>query len=398
MNYKHGLTNLESQLKANHSEHLLEFSTLEARLLDNLRSEQQYGTNETVRSDRAKVVGELNRMAFDTIGISFNELCTKSSPRVYGIPTLPQPYFAHPYPLQVNFTGRIAERQVLTDWLVNDERPILTLVAIGGMGKSSLSWYWLQNDVDHQALDGVFWWSFYEGEASFSKFLDEALIYISSHTIDPADLPSNYDKVRTLVNLLQQHRILLILDGFERQLRAYSNLSAAYQHDDTADETTKARACIDPNTVRLLRTLVASPIRAKVLITTRLMVRNLEDRTSTPLANCHKEELKALHPDDAVKFMLDQGVTKGSRTEIGSVCGSYGFHPLSLRLLSGVIARDKRSPSDINVAPHHDVHADIIANQHHVLEIAYNSLSDELKLLLSRIAAFRNPMEYDTLA
>ncbi len=397
MDYRRGLTELKSKLQANHSEQLLEFSTLEARLLDNLNVEQKYGTTETTRTERARVVAELNRLAFDTVGISFNDLCTKSSPRSHSIPTLPQPYFAHPYPLQANFTGRIAERQMLTDWLTNDERPILVLVAIGGMGKSSLSWYWLQHDVDPESLDGILWWSFYEGEASFTKFLDEVLVYISQQTVDPASLPSNYDKARTLVNLLQQHRILLVLDGFERQLRAYASLSAAYQRDDTTDETADARACIDPNAARLLRDLVAGPAQVKVLITTRLMVHNLEDRLGDSLAGCRKEELRSLQPDDAVNFMHAQGVTKGTHAEIIAVCEAYGYHPLSLRLLSGLVTRDKRKPGDITAAPRYDVHTDLVARQHHVLEAAYNLLSDELRLLLSRIAAFRTPMTYDTL-
>lgn len=44
-----------------------------------------------------------------------------------GIPKPPQPYFAHPYPLQANFTGRVVEREMLSDWLTKDQRPVLAL-------------------------------------------------------------------------------------------------------------------------------------------------------------------------------------------------------------------------------------------------------------------------------
>jgi 3',5'-cyclic AMP phosphodiesterase CpdA/Tfp pilus assembly protein PilF len=315
-----------------------------------------------------------------------------------GIPSPPRPYFAHSYPLQMNFTGRTAERHMLSNWLKDDKRPILALVAIGGMGKSALSWYWIQNDVSYDSVDGILWWSFYEGDSSFPRFLEETLIYISSKTVDPVSLPSNYDKVRALVNLLRKKRILLILDGFERQLCAYASLSAVYQSDEIIGETTDARACVDPNASKLLLDLAAGPTQAKVLITTRLMVRDLEDRVGDPLAGCRKEELKSLHLHDALTFMRAQGVTKGTRAEIITVCKSYGSHPLSLRLLSGLIARDKRNPGDIAAAPCHDVHDDLVARQHHVLEGAYNALDDNLRLLLSRMAAFRNSMNYDALA
>lgn len=322
---------------------------------------------------------------------------TSVQTRYPSIPTLPQPYFAHPYPLQVNFTGRASERRMLSDWLTKDERSILALVAIGGMGKSSLAWYWLPRDVDTTALDAILWWSFYEGEASFSRFLDEALVYLSNRMSDPSNIPSNYDKVRTLVRLLQHRRILLVLDGFERQLQAYASLGAAYQGDETADKAADARACVDPNASRFLRDLAAGPTQGKVLITTRLMVRDLEDRVGDPLAGCRKEELNALHPDDAVAFMQAQGVTKGTSAEIKRACQSYGYHPLSMRLLSGYIARNKRTPGNIAAAPQYDVHADLVVRQHHVLEVAYKVLTGDLQVLLSQVAAFRSPVNYEAL-
>jgi len=57
------------------------------------------------------------------------------------IPTHPAPYFAHPYPLQENFTGRLSERKELTEWFTKGSCPMFAYVAIGGMGKSALTWY-----------------------------------------------------------------------------------------------------------------------------------------------------------------------------------------------------------------------------------------------------------------
>ena len=75
----------------------------------------------------------------------------ESEPKPEPPPSIPEPippHFAHSYALQENFTGRVAE----------DARP-----------------------------RGVFWWSFYEREARFSTFLDEALIYASSGNVDLGD-------------------------------------------------------------------------------------------------------------------------------------------------------------------------------------------------------------------
>jgi hypothetical protein len=58
-----------------------------------------------------------------------------------------EPYFAQPYALQENFVGRQKERDLLSEWLEQDPTSMIALVAIGGMGKSALSWYWLNEDI-----------------------------------------------------------------------------------------------------------------------------------------------------------------------------------------------------------------------------------------------------------
>lgn len=57
------------------TETLLNFAVLEARLQDNLRGEQSYGSTETMRDERALIVEQLNRIAMDRLGRSFNDLC-----------------------------------------------------------------------------------------------------------------------------------------------------------------------------------------------------------------------------------------------------------------------------------------------------------------------------------
>ena len=55
----------------------------------------------------------------------------------------------HPSPMPPNFTGRIAERAMLTQWLNEDkENHLFVLRALGGFGKSALSWQWITHDVD----------------------------------------------------------------------------------------------------------------------------------------------------------------------------------------------------------------------------------------------------------
>jgi tetratricopeptide (TPR) repeat protein len=311
-------------------------------------------------------------------------------------------YYAHPYPMPANFTGRAAERAMLTDWLNNDhDHPLLVIRALGGFGKSALAWQWLTHDVDNKQWPHVVWWSFYEGDASFENFLRDTLISLQ---IDPP--PGPRQQVDALLRALQQSEILLILDGFERELRAFSGMNAAYQGDDAPAPENRGRAgegvsdrdtdCISLFVEQFIRGVASMPrMSGKVLMTTRLLPRALHIHGDR-LQGCREEELKGLQPIDAIAYFHSKNI-RGTHTEIETACVPYGYHPLSLSLLAGLIVNDLQQPGDIAVAKRLDVSGDLVQRQHHVLEQSYNSLTPTRQKLLSRIACFRGAISYDAL-
>lgn len=305
-------------------------------------------------------------------------------------------FLAHPYPMPPNFTGRIAERSTLTVWLNGDPaHPLLVLRALGGFGKSALTWHWLMNDVAPASWPRVVWWSFYEGDASFDHFLDETLKYLSGGKFDGTKI-SGRDAVRALLQSLVAPGTLLVLDGFERVLRAFGGLDAAYQGDEEKREGNE-RDCISPLAETFLYNVAALPqFQSKVLLTTRLTPRIVEAKGGGLLRGAVERPLLQMQPPDAVEFFHAQGI-RGTRAEIESACAPYGYHPLSLRLLAGLIVRDFRQPGDIAAAQRLDVSGDLVQRQHHVLEMAYDSLTHGRRALLGRIACFRSPVLYDAL-
>jgi hypothetical protein len=72
LDYERGLQVLATQLEGTRDHK--DFVTLEARLRENLREERLYGSSEQIRSDRARIVDSLNRLALDALGVSFNDL------------------------------------------------------------------------------------------------------------------------------------------------------------------------------------------------------------------------------------------------------------------------------------------------------------------------------------
>jgi tetratricopeptide (TPR) repeat protein len=310
-------------------------------------------------------------------------------------PSREQWFLAHPYAMPPNFTGRVVERRMLTGWLNDDsEQPLLVLRALGGFGKSALTWHWLLHDVDPAEWPRVVWWSFYEINAGFESFIAEAI-----HYLDPSCAPSAppREQLAFLLQALHFRGTLLILDGFERALRAFGGLNAAYQGDDTVGTDGGERDCISPLADTFLRNIASLPgMNGKVLITTRLRPTSVETREGIVLQGCHEQELVQLQPADAVEFFHAQGI-RGGRAEIEAACEPYGYHPLSLRLLAGLIVGDLQQPGDIAAAQRLDVSGDLVQRQHHVLDQAYASLGPERQKLLNRIACFRGLVSYDAL-
>ncbi|MCK4736717.1 MAG: DUF4062 domain-containing protein [Methanophagales archaeon] len=306
------------------------------------------------------------------------------------------PYIAHPYPLQANFTGREQERKMLKDWLTGDSHPMLSVIAIGGMGKTALAWYWLMEDIvgsDEQPRK-IVWWSFYDYESGFGRFLKKAIEYFSDGAVDWDSLESTRDQMEFLYKILCDNRFLLVLDGVERLLRAYYNLGSPYHGDELKeDERGDFRSCIEPNCGMFLQWLASGKPRTKTLLTSRLYPKELDD-----LEGCPQKDLTQMDKEDAVEFFHRQGV-KGMRAEIEMACDSVGYHPLSLRLLSGMIVHDPKNPKDIQEWLKYNLILELKGKEeHNILELAYNSLDEKKQRFISRLSAFRNPMDYDALS
>jgi len=75
LNLERGLDALKARLQGGDPDVFLEFATLESRLCANIQDERRFGSSETVRSERARIVMELNRLALAHCEVSFNVLC-----------------------------------------------------------------------------------------------------------------------------------------------------------------------------------------------------------------------------------------------------------------------------------------------------------------------------------
>ncbi|HEU0078061.1 MAG TPA: DUF4062 domain-containing protein, partial [Longimicrobiaceae bacterium] len=343
---------------------------------------------------------------------------------VSSIPTPPEPYIAHPYTLlQVRrLVGRKDELDQLTDWVTKPEfedTRIFNVVAIGGMGKSALTWTWF-NEVAPQEirqLSGRMWWSFYESDATFENFVTRALAYVSHRPLAEIERVSLTERERTLVAILDQEPFLLALDGLERILVAYARQDAAYLADeeDLDDRTAnyvagamglpesagqsfvgrhQLRKTADFGAGQFLRKL--SRVRAsRILVSTRLYPADLQAPDGGHSPGCDALFLKGLSDQDSLELWRAYGA-RGAREAMLPLFRTIDSHPLLLQLLACEVAGFHAAPGDFEAwraanPGFNPFSLPLVLVKSHVLAYSLRGLSDDERQTLHTIAGFRMP-------
>jgi hypothetical protein len=326
----------------------------------------------------------------------------------------PPAFYAEPaYIGSHNFVGRKAQLDTLNDWASPaDTHPVLLFEAIGGNGKSMLTWEWANHYATKLGVDwaGRFWYSFYEKGAVMTDFCRRALAYFTGKPLKTFQKMKTSELSELLLRHLQAHPWLLILDGLERVLVAYHRIDAAQLMDEKAgatDEIGHRDPCsaIRPEDDDLLRALAAAA-PSKILITSRLTPRILLNAANYPIQGVVRERLSGLRPEDAETLLRSCGI-KGSSQKIQNYLQQHcDCHPLVTGVLAGLIQNylPKRRDFDAWVESAADGKALNLANltlvqkRNHILEAALKALSRESRQLLSTLALLSESADYETLS
>lgn len=209
------------------------------------------------------------------------------------------------------------------------DRPrVLTFVALGGEGKTSLVAKWLADELLAQGWPGceaAFAWSFYsqgareQTAADSDAFLREALIFFGDPQTANSALHAS-EKARKLAPLVAQRRALLILDGLE---------PLQYPPDPPHDGRLK-----DDGVARLLKGLAASS-RGLCVVTTRYSIPDLKAYRNSAAP---EHELKRLSKDAGVELLKKLGV-KGVQAEFEKLVEDVDGHALTLEIMGGYLKR-----------------------------------------------------------
>ena len=218
--------------------------------------------------------------------------------------------------------GRQKELKILDEAWETSKTNVISFVAYGGVGKSTLINKWREQlEADnYRGAKRVFAWSFYsqgtgDRVTSADLFIAEALKWFGDEEMANSNA-SPWDKGGRLADLVKSQKTLLLLDGME-PLQSYFGFDRGKTKDPA---------------LAVLVTELAKENEGLCVITTRENVIDLVDYPETT-QQIDLEQISA----EAGRALLRVGSVQGTDAELEDAARDFGLHALALNLLAAYI-------------------------------------------------------------
>lgn len=285
------------------------------------------------------------------------------------------PCIVHPLPPAPNFVGRKRELTALSSFWNNAPPGAISLVGLGGAGKTAIAAQFLNNVLTGDQLRpaGLFVWSFYVNQ-DVNAFLESAYHYFSGgRSVHGSGAGMFYLLMESLNRRLS---FLLVLDGLERVQRPQADKSGYFGE------------LSDPLLAQLVVRLAAGLGSTKCVITTRFPLPTLSSWLGKTFEALDIDQLEV---EDAYLLLRRHGI-KGDDATLGELIEEYGAHALTLDHLGGYLSEyADGDPAQAKELPEPEL--DSVEPQERrlarVLHAYDNALSDKEHALLARLCVFR---------
>ncbi|MEM8999868.1 MAG: DUF4062 domain-containing protein [Bacteroidota bacterium] len=330
------------------------------------------------------------------------------------IPKAPKFYARPHYTGSHEFVGRKSQLETLNEWC-QEANPynVLLFEAIGGNGKSMLTWQWATTHAKEARADwaGIMWYSFYEKGTTMADFCRHALAYVTGLPYKNFKGKHRKELSDKLIKHLKKKPYLLILDGLERILVAYHRIDFAEVRDEDINQPTDQVAhrdpcdTIQPEDEELLRNLaITAP--SKILISSRLVPTRLLNAANQPIPGVNRIPLPGLNLSDAEKLINSCGIVGNSKNIQNYLSTNCDCHPLVIGIIAGLVNKylpdrgnfdawetDPHGGKQLNLAD-----LDLVQKRNHILKASIKNLSQDSYKLLSTLALLSGSVDYKFIA
>lgn len=284
-----------------------------------------------------------------------------------------KPLFCHALQPARHFRGRMANLELLTNWLQSPATPhrVVSLVAAGGTGKTALVERVLR-EATFSGRAGLFVWSFYE-EPNTDAFLRAACLYFTD--AKEAHMGGMLERLQLALSDDSPH--VLVLDGLERVQRE--------------GDPGRRGELEDFQLKRLMRGLAGGPGNARALVTSRFPLLDLDPWVDSGHQRILLDDLEHYVGVEVLRAWKVRGDDAQLARALGPLDIRGSYHALSVAVLGSYIANfadgdPSRAPVfSLKEAEESDIKA---ARLHRILEEYAHALQPVERDLLTRLSLF----------
>ncbi|MBW4621038.1 MAG: pentapeptide repeat-containing protein [Cyanosarcina radialis HA8281-LM2] len=271
------------------------------------------------------------------------------------------------------FYDRHQELERLAQWIVRDRCRLVTVLGMGGIGKTTLA-IKLAEQIQGE-FDYLIWRSLRQAPTP-DALLTEIVQFISGHEV--MNLPTTIEgKISYLIEQLRNCRCLLILDNLESILQSGDRLG--HYRDGYQDYG------------QILRRVGETAHQSCLLLTSREIPTGLAAREGENLP-IRSMKLSGFKVDTAKIFFAAKGDFFGLETEWQTVVEHYAGNPLALKMIAPLI-KDFASGSISELAELIERNRFIFHDIYDILERQFERLSELEMEVMYWLAINREPVK-----
>jgi transcriptional regulator with XRE-family HTH domain len=212
-----------------------------------------------------------------------------------------------------NFYGREWELNLLTEWLVEERCRMVSVLGLGGIGKSALVIHLMHQVAEH--FDVVIWRSLRD-LSSCEVLLDDLLQVLAPQTL--GQVPASLEQRQSvLLECMRSNRLLLVLD----------NLESVLEEGELAGRMLPGYEGFG----RFLRLSSQTEHQSCVLLTSREKPGDLAPLEGSWVP-VRALRLTPLEPDACEQLLAEKDVT-GTESERAQLIEMYAGNPLALKIV-----------------------------------------------------------------